>query len=170
MNTQENQHGTWIQRIWWGIRDLYQQLKPCRLSILVALIACPVFLCIAQGTEILRIVGEGLAISGHWYWARAFGFFAALILWSLSSWYAARVLLYLDFPGPCRAQARSKFAETHVPRLLGITPILIVGCGFLVASSSYDRTAPAKFWLHFFAAICAVLAIAFYILLIIRRK
>lgn len=170
MNTQENQHGTWIQRIWWSIRDLYQQLKPCRFSILVALIACPVFLCIAQGTEILRTVGEGLAISGHWYWPRAFGFFATLILWALSSWYAARVLLYLDFPGPCRAQARSKFAETHVPRLLGITPILIVGCGFLVASFSYDRTAPAKFWLHFFAGLCAVLAIAFYILLIVRRK
>jgi hypothetical protein len=168
MNTEENERGTWIQRIWWRTRDLYHELKPCRFSLLVALVACPVFLCVAQGTEILRTVSEGMA-GGQWYWPRVFGFFAALILWALSSWYAARVLLYLDFPG-ARAQTRSKFAEKHVPRLLGIAPILIVGCGFLVAAYSYDRTAPAKFWLHFFAGLCAVLAIAFYIVLIVRRK
>src|SRR6266478_5513175 len=169
MNTQANQHGTWIQRIWWAIRDLYHGLKPCRFSFLVALIACPVFLCVAQGTEILRTVGEGMA-GGQWYWPRVFGFFAALILWALSSWYAARVLLYLDFPGARRAQFRSKFAEKHVPRLLGIAPILIVSCGFLVAASSYDWKAPTKFWLYFFAGFCVMLAIAFYIFVVVRRK
>jgi len=169
MNTDENQRGNWIQRIWWGIRDLYHQLKPCRFSLIVVLIACPVFLCVAQGTEILRTVGEGMA-GGQWYWPRVFGFFAALILWSISSWYAARVLLYLDFPNVPSAESRSKLAEKHVPRLLGITPILIVGCGFVVASYSYDRTAPAKFWLHCFSALCAALAIAFYLLLIVRRR
>jgi hypothetical protein len=165
----DNKPGTAIQRTWWRIRDLYHQLKPCRFSFLVALVACPVFLCVAQGTEILRTVGEGLA-GGQSYWPRVFGFFAALILWALSSWYAARVLLYLDFPGARRAQFRSKFAEKHVPRLLGIAPILIVSCGFLVAASSYDWKAPAKSWLYFFAGLCAVLAIAFYILLVVRRK
>ena len=169
MNTEANQHGIWVQRTWWRIRDLYHQLKPVRFSFLVAFIACPVFLSVAQGTEILRTVGEGMA-GGQWYWPRVFGFFAALILWALSSWYAARVLLYLDFPGARRAQSRSKVAEKQMPRLLGIAPILIVGSGFLVAASSYDRIAPAKFWLHCFAGLCAVLAIAFYILLIVRRK
>jgi hypothetical protein len=161
--------GTVIQRAWWRIRDLYQELKPCRFSFLVALVACPVFLCVAQGTEILRTVGEGMA-GGLWYWPRVFGFFAALILWALSSWYAARVLLYLDFPGARHAQFRSKVAEKLVPRLLGIAPILIVSCGFLVAAFSYDWKAPAKSWLYCLAALCAVLAIAFYVLLILRRR
>ncbi len=165
----DNKPATVIQRTWWRIRDFYDELKPCRFSFLVALVACPVFLCVAQGTEILRTVGEGMA-GGQWYWPRVFGFFAALILWALSSWYAARVLLYLDFPGARRAQFRSKFAEKHVPRLLGIAPILIVSCGFLVAASSYDWKAPAKSWLYFFAGLCAMLAIAFYILLVVRRK
>lgn len=57
-----------------------------------------------------------------------------------------------------------------MPRLLGIAPILIVSCGFLIAASSYDWKAPAKSWLYFFAGLCAVLAIAFYILLVVRRK
>ena len=169
MNTDENQPGTWIQRGWWKIRDLYHELKPCRFSILVALVACPVFLGVPQGTEILRTVGEGMA-GGQWYWPRVFGFFAALIVWALCSWYAARVILYLVFPGADRAQPRSKFAQKHVPRLLGIAPILIVGLGFLVAASSYDSAAQAKFWLHFFAGLCAVLAIVLYVFFAIRRR
>ena len=164
-----NKPGTGIQRAWWRIRDLYHELKPCRFSLIVVIIALPVFVCVAQGTEILRTLGEGMA-AGQSYWPRVCGFFATLILWALSSWYAARVLLYLDFPGARRAQFRSKFAEKLVPRLLGIAPILIVSCGFLVAASSYDWKAPAKSWLYFFAGFCLVLAIIFYILLVVRRK
>src|SRR5205814_43457 len=169
MNTEPNQRGNLLQRVWWAIRGLYRELKPCRFSFLVALIAWPVFICVAQGTEILRTVGEGMA-GEQSYRPRVFGFFSALMLWALCSWYAARVLLYIDFPGAPRAQSYSKFAEKHVPRLLGIAPILIVGCGFLTASFSYSSTSPAKFWLHFFAALCLVLAIVFYVLLIVRRK
>jgi hypothetical protein len=169
MIPEENQPGTWTQRIWWSIRDLYHQLKPCRFSFLVALIACPVFLCVAQGTEILRTVGEGMA-GGQWYWPRVFGFFAALILWGLCSWYAARVLLCFDFPGASRVQSPSKFAEKHVPRLLGIAPILIVGCGFFVASRSYAPTETTRGWLVGLAAFCGLLAVIFYTLLVYRRR
>lgn len=169
MNSEQNQRGTWIQRVWWGIRDLYHQLKPCRFSFLVALIACPVFLCVAQGTEILRTVGEGMA-GGQSYWPRVCGFFSVLIFWALCSWYAARVLLYFDFPGPQRDISRSKFAEAHVPRLLGIAPILIVGWGFFVASRSYEPTEGTRSWLVGFAALCGLLAVVVYTLLVYRRR
>ena len=170
MKTEDYQDGNWLQLFWWKIRDLYHQLKPSRFSFLVALIACPVFLCVAQGTEILRVVGEGLATDQESYGPRVVGFFAALMLWALSSWYAARVLLYLDLPNPCPADARSKFAETHVPRLLGVAPILIVGWGFVVAAAPYASTSPTRFWMHFFAGLCAVLAVLFYLALVLRRR
>ena len=167
--------GTWFQRLWWGIREFYQfgayqQLKSCRFSILVALIACPVFLRVAQGTEILRVFGEGLAINGQSYVTRVFGFFAGLIFWAFCSWYSARLLLYFDFPDINKRPTRSKFVENYVPRVLGIVPFVIVGCGFLVAASSYDWKTPAKFWLYFFAGLCVALAFAFYIFVIARRK
>src|SRR5437773_146902 len=165
----DNKSGTVIQRTWWRIRDLYHELKPCRFSVIVALIALPVFVRVAQGTEILRTVGEGMA-GGQWYWPRVCGFFAALILWSISSWYAARVLLYLDFPGVPAAQSRSKFAETHVPRVLGIAPILIVGLGLFAASRSYASTEKTRSWLVGFAAFCVLLAVIFYTLLVYRRR
>jgi hypothetical protein len=127
------------------------------------------FVCVAQGTEILRTVGEGTAIGGQWEWLRVFVFFSALMLWATTSWYAARVLLYFDFPAQ-RGLARSKFAETHVPRILGIMPILIVGWGFVAASRSYDPAAPAHRWLLGFAVLCALLAIVFYLLVVLRRR
>ena len=164
----DNKPGTVIQRTWWRIRDLYHELKPCRFSVIVALIAWPVFVCVAQGTEILRSVGEGTAIGG-WELLRIFVFFSALMLWAITSWYAARVLLYFDFPAQ-RGVARSKFAETHVPRILGIMPILIVGWGFVVAARSYDPTATAHRWLLGFAVLCIVLAIVFYLLVALRRR
>lgn len=164
-----NKTGTVIQRAWWHIRDLYHQLKPCRFSLIVALIAWPVFVCVEQGTEILRTVGEGTAIGGNWEWLRIFVFFLVLMLWATTSWYAARVLLYFDFPAQ-RGLARSEFAETQVPRILGIMPILIVGWGFVVASRSYDPAAPARRWLLGFAALCVLLAVVFYLLVALRRR
>ena len=160
--------GTVLQRAWWRIRDLYHQLKPCRFSFIVALIALLVFVCVAQGTEVLRTVGEGMA-GGQSYSPRVFGFFAALILWAVCSWYTARVMLYFDFPAQ-REVAHSKFAETQFPRILGIAPMLIVGWGFIVASRSYDAgTAPWR-WLIGFAVFCGLLALVFYFLLIARRR
>ena len=168
MTTAPKQSGIFIQRLWWWIRDHYRQLKPCRFSFLVALIACPVFLCVAQGTEILRTVGEGMA-GDQWYAPRVCGFFAALVLWAVCSWYAARVLLSFKFPGSQRV-VRSEFAERHAPRVLGIAPILIIGGGFFVASKSYDAGTTPWRWLIGFAVLCAILAVVFYLLLILRRK
>src|SRR2546430_5527245 len=169
MNNSNTHSGTWLQRLWWSIRNLYQELKPCRFSFIVALLAGPVFLCVAQGTEILRTVGEGMA-GDQWYWPRVCGFFGALILWALCSWYAARVLLYIKFPGAPRAEGYSKLAERIVPRLLGVVPFLIVGLGFFRSAAPYAPDAPARFWLHLFAAVCVVLAILFYAFVILRRK
>ena len=169
MSAAGNRPGTWPQRVWWDIRDLYRELKPCRFSLVVALLACPVFLGVAQGTEILRTVGEGMA-GDQWYWPRVFGFFAALILWSLSSWYAARVLLYLEFSSEPRPASSSSLAARITPRLLGVAPMVIVGAGFVVAAHPYAASSPAKFWLHFFAGLCLVLAIVLYAVMVLRRK
>jgi Patatin-like phospholipase len=165
----DNKSGTVLQRTWWRIRELYRQLKPCRFSLIVALIALPVFVCVAQGTEVLRTVGEGIEVSSYWYWLRVILFFAALMLWAISSWYAARVLFYIKFPGHTAA-VPSPSAESLVPRLLGVAPIIIVGCGFFAAARPYDPKTPTFWWLLVFGAFCFVLAGIFYLLLVLRRK
>ena len=104
----DNKSGPVIQRAWWHIRDLYHQLKPSRFSVIVIIIALPVFVCVEQGTEILRTVGEGTAIGGKWEWLRIFVFFLALMLWATTSWYAARVLLYFQCPPLLASKQRLK--------------------------------------------------------------
>lgn len=169
MSNPSAQPGNWLQRLWWAIRNLYQELKPCRFSFIVALLTWPVFVSVAQGTEILRTVGEGMA-GGQSYGPRVTGFFIALVLWSLCSWYSARVLLYIDFPGAKRAPSYSRFAERFVPRLLGLVPFVIVGVGFMVAAAPYAAGKEPKLWLHLFAGLCALLAVVFFLFVFFRRR
>jgi hypothetical protein len=169
MSNPSAQPGNWLQRLWWAIRNLYQELKPCRFSFIVALLAWPVFVNVAQGTEILRAVGEGMA-GGQAYAPRVTGFFLALFVWALCSWYSARFLLYIDFPGRTRAPSYSKFAEKFVPRLLGLAPFVIVGVGFFRAAAPYAADAKPKFWLHLFAGLCLLLAALFYFFVLVRRR
>ena len=70
--------GTWLQRLWWETRDLYEQLKPCRFSIGVAIVGLLVFTLVAQGVEVLRTVGEGVAAGSQWYALRVVFFFVDL--------------------------------------------------------------------------------------------
>ncbi|PYK10940.1 MAG: hypothetical protein DME61_02060, partial [Verrucomicrobia bacterium] len=162
--------GTWLQRLWWKIRDLYHQLKPCRFSIVVAIISFFVFTTVVQGVEALRAVGEGLAGGSQWYALRVVFFFVALMLWAVCSWYACRVLLYFDFPNAPSSGARSKWAEANVPRLLGIAPIIILALGFWTASRRHAPEDKTQYWLLGFAALCVLLAISFYVLLAYRRE
>jgi hypothetical protein len=99
--------GTWLQRLWWKTRDLYQELKPCRFSIGVAIVGLFVFTRVAQGVEVLRTVGEGVAAGNQWYALRVVFFFLALMLWAMCSWYACRVLLYFEFRNAPPPGARS---------------------------------------------------------------
>lgn len=162
--------GTWLQRLWWKTRDLYQQLKPCRFSIGVAIVGFFVFTCVAQGVEVLRTVGEGVAAGSQWYALRVVFFFVALMLWAVCSWYACRVLLYFDFPNAPPPGARSKWAEANVPRLLGVAPIAIAALGFWTASRRHAPEDKTQYWLLGFAALCVLLAILFYVFVAYRRE
>lgn len=167
----------WLQQLWWHLRDLYRELRPCRFSVIVLVIAYLIFLHVAQGTEVLRRVAEGSVADPRYEWVRLWLFFISLVLWAGCSWYAARVLLSFQTPGSARVAEPSpfwdkvsQFAVTHLPRIVGIGPILIVGYGFLAASRSYDAAAPARRWFYIFGGLCLALAVVFYLLLILRRK
>jgi predicted acylesterase/phospholipase RssA len=161
--------GTWLQKLWWKTRDLYHQLKPCRFCVGVAIVGLFVFTCVAQGVEVLRTVGEGVAAGNQWYPFCVVLFFVALILWAVCSWYACRVLLYFNFPNAPPPSARSKWAEANVPRLLGIAPIVIVALGFWAASRRHAPEDTTRYWLLGFAAFCVLLAIVFYLFVAYRR-
>jgi hypothetical protein len=87
-----------VQRTWWAAVDIVHELKTCRFSLAVLVVSGLVFFRVAQGTEALRVVGERALAEEATQDIRTLIFFGALCLWATSSWYAARVLLYFDFP------------------------------------------------------------------------
>src|SRR6266487_1013027 len=82
----------------WHLQDIYHELKPCRFAFIVAIIGAIVFLEVEQGREVLRALAEPGARTGVTGALRLVMFGTGLAIWSLTSWYSARVLLYFDFP------------------------------------------------------------------------
>ncbi|PYI48055.1 MAG: hypothetical protein DMF10_05090, partial [Verrucomicrobia bacterium] len=78
----------------WHLEDVYHELKPCRFAFIVAVVGALVFLGVEQGREVLRALAEPGALTGVTGVLRLGMFGAGLMIWSLVSWYSARVLLY----------------------------------------------------------------------------
>jgi hypothetical protein len=167
---------SWIQIAWWRLIEAWDEFKSCRLGLIAIVAAYLFFICVAQGTEVLRALAEGTA-TGRNSWLQVLAFFLALILFAICNWYTARVLFYFDFPGVRRRLPSTASwdnvidtLQTVLPRLLGTGPFLVVAWGFVVASRSYDPAVPAHRWLLGFAVLCVFLAVVFYFLLVLRRR
>jgi hypothetical protein len=136
--------------IFWQLLDVYHELKPCRFSVIVALLGAFVFLKNDQGTEVLRALAERGELTGATNLLRLTSFAIALLAWSLASWYSARVLLDFDFQTTRvpRVDLTPKWRRFHrflrrnVPRLLGALPLFVVGLSLLRARASYEDNPP----------------------------
>src|SRR6266516_2792318 len=84
-----SQVGNWLEHFFSQLRDLYQELKPCRFSFIVAAIGAVVFCCVEQGREILRALAEPGKQTGVTGAVRLSMFAAGLLAWSLANWYSA---------------------------------------------------------------------------------
>jgi len=136
----------------WHLEDIYHELKPCRFAFIVAIIGAVVFLGVEQGREVLRALAEPGALTGVTGSLRLIMFSAALVIWSLVSWYSARVLLYFDFPKshaihpprPGIWRSLHSWLLRNVPRILGVAPMVIVGWSFVSVRGSYESDPPPQ--------------------------
>lgn len=156
--------------------DLLRELSVCGFSLGMAVLGAVVFLYVEQGKEVLRALAERGDQTGATNVWRILLFGFGLFLWSLASWYSARVLLDCDFfkgrerPLP-KNKCWSKFRETvrsEFPRFLGMLPFAIVGAGFLLCTFHYESTAPLG--LKVLSALCYAGAVLMYFALRVRRR
>lgn len=107
--------------------NYYMVLKTCWLILLFQLIGVIGLLVMEQGKDILQALsftGEGLVVYHTW-----FALLAAL-WWGWQSWRAARAILHFTTFNFISFNKRFALqAEVLVPRILGVTPILIFGYG-----------------------------------------
>ena len=167
---------------WNDLISLYREFKICRFSLIVTFLGLLVFVFVPQGVELLRslgeestfhILGSGTPAAVKWV---AIGL--ATLTWALASWYACRVLLYFDFsadqgdgrpPGRWWRWLRPHLRE-QLPRVLGVTPLVIMAIGFWHASGTYDDPAArAPWWLHAYSAIYLLSAVILYAFFVYRR-
>jgi Patatin-like phospholipase len=158
------------------LRDLLRELSVCGFSLCMAVLGGIVFLYVEQGQEVLRALAERGDQTGATNVWRILLFGFGLFLWSVASWYSARVLLDCKFfngrerPLP-KDECWSEFRENvrlEFPRLLGVLPFAIVGTGFLLCTFRYESTAP---WgLNLLCALCYAAGVLMYFVLRARRK
>ena len=79
--------------------DLLRELRVCGFSIFMVVLGTIVFLYIEQGKEVLRALAERGDQTGATNLPRLLLFGLGLLLWSLTSWYSARILLDCELFG-----------------------------------------------------------------------
>jgi hypothetical protein len=166
---------SWLQKPWWFFSDVIRALKPARFSFFVALAGAAVFLLVQQGMEILRGLAEPNADTGKLDLRPVLFFYGALFVWSLQSWYWARVLLTHRRPTTGEKKFMSSdevidWLRLHGPRILGVLPPLVVALGCFVIGASYSPGAPGRSNLNVFGAVAFFLAVLLYLLFILRRR
>ena len=137
--------------MWKKTVEIYRVFEPVRFSLLVVILIAIVFLYVQQGVEILRGLGERDGYNHQFQWYLLGRFYTALILLAIANWYWTRFLLNCDFsqsPSHLNTSPMEKLLRLHVPRLLGIVPVLIVSGGFCRAAHSYNTPGVASMhWL-----------------------
>lgn len=168
----------WLQKPWWFIRGVIRSLRPARFSFFVALAGAAIFLLVQQGTEILRGLAEPHADTGQVDLYPVVFFFGALVIWSIHSWYWARVLLDHRPEGSaeadlCGCNPVVEWFCIHGPRILGVLPPLIVALGcFFVAPAGYASGLEKgpRATLCWFGVVALLIAAALYLFFIFRRR
>jgi hypothetical protein len=115
-----------------------------RFSVMAILAGALPLLALGQGQDILQRMVEG----AHPYWRVSFGLFA-LTVTALVVWYSARVLTLVRFdsdstppPGDDQRVAASEwlaFFERNIPRMLGVTLLVMAGAAFANAGLAFGR-------------------------------
>jgi hypothetical protein len=160
----------------WHLGDIYHELKPCRFVFIVAIVGAIVFLGVEQGREVIRALAEPGVSTGATDALRLTMFGVGLAIWSLASWYSARVLLYFDFPASHEAHPRRTgiwrrlhaWLPRNVPRILGVAPMIIVGWSFLCARGSYESDPPPQ--LSYLGLLALGGGVVLYLFFVLRRR
>ncbi len=135
-----------------------------------------VLLGVEQGREVLRALAEPGALTDVTGALRLLVFGAGLVIWSLVSWYSARVLLCFDFPKSHEAHPQRigiwrrlhLWLPRNVPRILGVAPMVFVGWSFLCVRGSYEFDPPTQ--LLYLGLLTLGGGVALYVFFVLRRR
>ena len=120
------------------------------------------FVVSSQGADFLRLLSEPTPSSFD-RWPRS-AFFVGVVLWSLASWYASRLLAIRELPGFRLPAGPSEAYRIWVPRVLGGLAPLVVAVGFARVgfSGAAGALSGVLLWQALCFAVLAAVLFAFY--------
>ncbi|HTP50556.1 MAG TPA: hypothetical protein VMK42_07660 [Anaeromyxobacteraceae bacterium] len=158
--------------------SLWSQIVPvfwrARFSIASVMLALLVFAVPSQSLELFHALVEG-GHGGHRGRYLLTVFAAASALWALATWYSARLLLSIRFPGEffeVRGEdPRTRTLATWLPRALGALTWVSAAVGMCFAAAEYgeDATDPRRLLL-WLAALWVALGLVFLLVVTVRRR
>ena len=135
-------------------------LALCRFSALSVVLGSVPLLAVPQGRDLL------VALGNEAEWPGRFAFFAFLVVWTLSVWYWARVLVTLRSEDAPPTTEDELFFVAWTPRILGLLTPGLAALAFLRAAGMAERA-----WVMvFLGVICLGLAGAFLVFTLRRRR
>ena len=169
MEKDEGGFFTGCVRSWQCVREFLKAMKPCRVPILLVAAGLAFLLLASQGEDVARALAERR--TGELDASQTFWFFTASLAWSLSAWYWARVMLFLELPGVPADGPGIAAMRSWLPRLLGFLATLGVAAAFHFAARGYaaDEHPDVKSLLQSYAYWTLAGAVAFLIAVSVRR-
>ncbi len=176
MSVQKSAFGL-VDNIWETIKDVVLILKPCRFSIILLIAMLAFFILADQGRDVLRALTEQESTS----YVKLIGFFVALFLWAINTWYWARVMLKFDFnqqehiTAEClhlsniQLKRRIKIRR-FLPRFLGTFAFLLTAYAFYKTGSDNTYHLENSNAYLYFTASCVVFAGLFFYITLKRRQ
>lgn len=158
-----------VWHAWLWARERLLVLRPCRIAVLMVIAGLAFLIVASQGQDVVRALAEQR--TGHRDEWQQFFFFAASLVWSMSAWYWARVMLFLRLPGVPSQDGRLRPFREWTPRLLGFAATLGVALALYLAATGYtgDEHGDVRGLLRLYAFWCLVGAVAFLIAVSVRR-
>jgi hypothetical protein len=149
------------------LRQWLTALKPCRFSILLVLAGLLFLILVPQGQDVLRSLAERQRGNAD-EWTRFF-FFATALLWSLSAWYWAEVMLKLAVPNVPGHVPELQTFRIWLPRVIGAVAAFGLGVAFYKAASGYSVDAAVRRSLQLYALSSALGGVLFLVATAARR-
>lgn len=125
--------------LWQWLRGWLTALKPCRFSILLVVAGLLFLILVPQGRDVLRALAEHQRGNAD-DWTRFF-FFLSALLWSLSAWYWAQVMLKLAVPNVPGHDPELQNFRVWLPRVIGAVAAFGLGLAFYLAARGYTDEA-----------------------------
>jgi hypothetical protein len=161
---------SWIGRLWFALKRLYQFLLPLRFSFLALIIVAFAFLLSAQGYDIIANLAEDDPTGAEpSHDGQRLGYVIGVIFLALQVWYWSRQLLHMK-PAEGRPKASEfPFLTSWLPRILGSLAFVVALASLWRVGRNYGVPEPIH-ELKKLAVVLVIALVAFLLFAYLRRR